>query len=88
MIGIQVDLELQDDTKHVLDVTWGIAYRWQLANPDQRLDHAIEGFKIDQTLHLVWEAAKTHGLTSKPLHQFVDDVRDWKVSTPKEKPTT
>lgn len=88
MLGLQVDLELVDGTKHALDITWGIGYRWQQAHPEKRLDQAIDQFQIDQTMHLIWEAAKTHGVTTKPLHQFVDDVKDWKVSTPKEKPTT
>jgi hypothetical protein len=88
MIGLQVDLELVDGTKHLLDVTWGVAYRWQQAHPNTTISEAAERGRLDEMLDLAWEAAKTSGLNPKPIHQWVDEVREVKFVSPKASTTT
>jgi len=88
MIGIQVQLELVDGTKHELDITWGIAYRWQLSHPDSSISETLEKGRLDHIMDLAWEAARTNNLNPKPVHQWVDEVVEVRITTPKAEPTT
>lgn len=83
MIGLQIDLELADGSKHLLDITWGVAYRWQQSHPNTTIIKAFEENRVDEMLDVAWEAAKTHGLNPKPMHQWVDEIREVKFVSPK-----
>lgn len=83
MIGLRIDLELVDGTKHELDVTWGVAYRWQLSHPNTTIEEFTEKRRLDEMVDLAWEAAKTAGLNPEPVHQWIDKVEKVKFSYPK-----
>ena len=87
MIGLVIDLELVDGSKHALDVTWGVAYRWQQSHPNTSIVEAAEKNKLDEMLDLAWEAARTHGLNPGPMHEWVDKIKEVKFASPKG-PTT
>lgn len=83
MIGLIVDVELTDGTKHSVEVTWGVAYRWQLAHPNTTMDEFVERRRLDEFLDLAWEACKTAGLNPEPIHQWVDKVKEVAFAAPK-----
>lgn len=87
MIGLKLDLELKNGEKHTVDVSWGVAYRWQQTHPDNSLDELSNDFDPRLIGDLAWEAAKTAGLTTEPVHRWIDTVdsitpRSGKASTP------
>lgn len=84
MIGLIVDVELVDGSKHSLEVTWGVAYRWQLSHPNTTMEEFVEKRKIDDFLDLAWEAYKSAGLNPDPIHLWVDKVKEVKFAAPKE----
>lgn len=88
MIGLRIDLELVDGTKHELDVTWGVAYRWQLSHPNTTIEEFTEKRRLDEMVDLAWEAAKTAGLNPEPVHQWIDKVEKVKFSYPKAQEQT
>lgn len=83
MIGLRIDVELVDGAQHQLDVTWGVAYRWQLSHPNSSVEAFAEKRSIDEMVELAWEAAKTAGLNPEPVHQWVDKIAKVKFSYPK-----
>lgn len=86
MIGLVVELELNNGQTHELPVTWGVAYRWQLSHPNTSLEEFADRRRLDELLDLAWEAAKTAGLNPGPIHQWVDDVKAVRFASPKAEP--
>lgn len=83
MIGLRIDVELLDGQQHQLDVTWGVAYRWQLSHPNTSIEEFSDQRRIDHMADLAWEAAKTAGLNPEPVHVWVDKIAKVKFSYPK-----
>lgn len=84
MIGLAIELEYVDGQTHTVDVTWGVAYRWQLSHPNTSIEKFAQERKLDELLDLAWEAAKTAGLNPDPVHRWVDKVAGVKLTVPKE----
>lgn len=88
MIGLIVEIETVQNQTHSLEVTWGVAYRWQQSHPNTTMERFVEERRIDEMLDLAWECAKTHGLTPAPIHQWVDTIKTVKFVAPKDSTTS
>lgn len=84
MIDLQVHVELLDGQTYDVQLTPGIVYRWQKSHPTLSIVEAFENNVYDALLELAWEATKTAGHTTEPVHLWVDKVRSHSFRSPKE----
>lgn len=75
-MNLECHFETVDGQTHALALTPGIVYRWQKAHPQLPIAQAFDSNNYDGLLELAWEAAKTHGQTTQPCHQWVDTLKD------------
>lgn len=84
MIDLTAHVEMLDGQIHDVQLTPGIVYRWQKSHPQLPIVEAFETNVYDALLELVWEACKTAGHTTEPVHLWVDKVRTHAFRSPKE----
>ena len=76
MIGMDLKVTMLDDTEHQVPITYGVAVRWEDANPGLSPTAFLKDIKFKPFARLAWEAMKTANITVKAWPQFIDTVRD------------
>ena len=76
MIGMDLKVTMLDDAEHVVPITYGVACRWEDANPGLSPQAFLKDLKFKPFARLAYEALKTASITVKAWPQFIDTVRE------------
>ena len=89
MIGMELKVTMLDDAEHTVPITYGVACRWEDANPGLSPSAFLKDLKFKPYARLAYEALKTANVTVKAWPQFIDTVKDIEFvpKEPKEKPS-
>jgi hypothetical protein len=90
MIGMDLQITMMDDAEHVVPITYGVACRWEDANPGLSPKAFLEDVKFKPFCRLAYEALKSSNITVKAWPQFIDTVKEinWVPKEQKEQRTT
>lgn len=76
MIGMDLKVTMLDDTEHMVPITYGVACRWEDANPGLSPQAFLKDLKFKPFARLAYEALKTAQITVKAWPQFIDTVAE------------
>ena len=90
MIGMDLKVTMLDDSEHVVPITYGVACRWEDANPGLSPQAFLKDIKFKPFARLAYEALKTASVVVKAWPQFIDTVREIEFvpKEPKDQPRT
>ena len=85
MIGMDLKVVFNDDSEHVVPITYSVACAWEDHHPGQAAETMFSPVKFKQVNYLAYEACRKANVVVKPWPQFIDTVKDITL-VPKERP--
>jgi hypothetical protein len=74
MIGMTIQVEMNDGEVHEVPVTYGVACKWEDHHPTLSWSSFLEDPKFKPMAYLAWEAVKAAGIPVKLFTPWLDTI--------------